>query len=472
MFKQAEGMARQRGTNERPATFRRPFLANEVWANYLRGETNHVPFNARYVYGTHRDFKWKWVPDDNDPQHRGSWERMAAGHRQMPVHGPVNWDSLWPDWQSVGDDFVQMGTADDPLSPEQRTALNEQMLNSDYIISSFTRQLKSGGYGSVWRVTCQKRELHGLPGIPGRQFWAACKVIRLRTELIDDDQDFVHSVNQMLADMHALRYIKHKNIVKYYETIAIPDTKTKFPYSTVLVLMELCDGDLEQVINLWGRPLPLDFCRKWMRDIALGVRYLHNNHNMTHLDIKPPNIMFQFSCHDSYRPSPDLANIIGQWETITFKLGDLGSCQSFTKKSAITTEYGGTVKWNAPEMKTLSPMNRVPTAAKPCDVYSLGATLASCLLSDTVYQKHQDKNTLYKHMYKIRKGVVVNRGISWQLAQLIAFMVHPTPSERPTINEVLLHNWLKPIAKRYEKRKRDDTEDVEELRRATKRRPI
>ena len=49
---------------------------------------------------------------------------------------------------------------------------------------------------------------------------------------------------------------------------------------------------------------------------------------------------------------------------------------------------------------------------------------------------------------------------------------HPTPSERPTINEVLLHNWLKPIAKRDEKRKRYDTEDVEELRRASKRRPI
>ena len=47
-------MARQRGTNEEPATFRRPFLANEVWANFMRGETNHVPFNARYVYGTHR----------------------------------------------------------------------------------------------------------------------------------------------------------------------------------------------------------------------------------------------------------------------------------------------------------------------------------------------------------------------------------------------------------------------------------
>ena len=112
------------------------------------------------------------------------------------------------------------------------------------------------------------------------------KLIRLKKAWKDDHDDFVVCVNQMLDDMHALRYIKHKNLVKYYDTISIPDTKTKFPYSTVLVLMELCDGDLDQVIELWGLPLPLDFCRKWMRDIALGVQYLHTDRNMAHLDIK------------------------------------------------------------------------------------------------------------------------------------------------------------------------------------------
>ena len=271
----------------------------------------------------------------------------------------------------------------------------------------------------------------------------------------------------MLADMHALRYIKHKNLVKYYDTIAIPDTKTGFPYSTVLVLTELCDGDLE----FSGVPLPLYFCRKWMRDIALGVQYLHNDRNMAHLDIKPQNIMFQFSCSDSYRPSPDLANITGQWETITFKLGDLGTCQSFTEEAAITTEYGGTRLWCAPEMQDLRTSTKDWVCAKPCDVYSLGATLASCLLSQSFYMKQVTKGTFYGYIDKIKNGTVAKQGITIQVAQLILSMIDPTPTKRPTIDGVLQHDLLQTIAMRNEKRKRDfiSLRDIEERQRPKKR---
>ena len=461
-------MAQQGGTNQE-LVIPRPFIANEVWASYLRGQTKRRPVNAVRVYGTHRDYRWKWVPDVNDPEHRGTWERMVAGKRPMPVYGPVNWNTLWPDWYSLGDDFEQKGTAADPLSPEQRTALKKS--TSDYMITSFAKQLKGGTFGSVWRVVCKERQLHGLPGIPGREFLAACKVIRLKKAWKDEEEEFVLCVNQMLNDMHALRYIKHKNLVKYYDTIALPDTKTKFPYSTVLVLMELCDNDLEQVIDLWGVPLPLYFCRKWMRDIALGVQYLHNDRNMAHLDIKPENIMFQFSCPDTYRPSPSLANIRGQWETITFKLGDLGCCQSFTEEEAITTEYGGTKLWCAPEMLDLRNLTQDQVAAKPCDVYSLGATLATCLLTETVYQYNVKKQSLFDYMEEISDGTAAKKGITSQVADLIASMIDPTPESRPTIDGVLQHDFLQSIATRDEKRKRDfiSMRDIEERQRPKKR---
>ena len=468
MFKQIEGMARQRGANQE--LIPQPYLANRVWATYLRGQTKRRPVNALAVYGTHPDYRWKWVPDVDDPQHRGSWQRMAAGKRPMPVYGPVNWNTLWPDWQSMGDDFIEKGTATHPLSPAQRTALKKS--TSDYRITLFAKQLNIGSFGSVWRVSCQERQLHGLPGgIPGREFSAACKVIRLKKAWKDDHDDFVVCVNQMLDDMHALRYIKHKNLVKYYDTISIPDTKTKFPYSTVLVLMELCDGDLDQVIELWGLPLPLDFCRKWMRDIALGVQYLHTDRNMAHLDIKPGNIMFQFSYHDSYRPSRSLANITSQWQTITFKLGDLGTCQSFAEPSAITTEYGGTRLWCSPEMQDLRTSTRQSVSAKPCDVYSLGVSLTTCLLSVLFVLKLVTKGKLFGYMNKIKNGTVVKQGIARQVAQLISSMIDPTPEKRPTIDQVLQEDLLKPFATRDEKRKRDfiSMRDIEERQRPKKR---
>ena len=90
-------MVRQRGTNEEPANIQQPLLANEAWANYMRGWTDQVPDNALNVNGTHRDYRWKYVPPDaTHPE--GSWRRLVAGKRVMPIQGTVNCDSLWPDW--------------------------------------------------------------------------------------------------------------------------------------------------------------------------------------------------------------------------------------------------------------------------------------------------------------------------------------------------------------------------------------
>ena len=130
-------MSRQRANDEGPLTIPELLLSNKSWAKYMRGQTNRRPVNAEGVYGTHRDYRWKWVPDVNDPQHRGSWRKMTAGKRPMTVYGSVNWDSLWPDWRSVGNEFLQTGTADDPLTYEQRLALRKQMKKSIYVIRSF-----------------------------------------------------------------------------------------------------------------------------------------------------------------------------------------------------------------------------------------------------------------------------------------------------------------------------------------------
>ena len=97
-------MSRHRADDEGSVIITKPFLSNEEWTDYMRGQ-NAKPVNAVGVYGTHRDYRYKWVTDDNDPQHKGKCKRMAAGKRPMPVYGPVDWDSLWPNWPSVGLDF-------------------------------------------------------------------------------------------------------------------------------------------------------------------------------------------------------------------------------------------------------------------------------------------------------------------------------------------------------------------------------
>ena len=442
-------MSRQRANDEGPLTIPEPILSNKAWAKYMRGQTNRRPVNAEGVYGTHRDYRWKWVPDVNDPQHRGSWRKMTAGKRPMTVYGPVDWDSLWPDWRSVGKEFLQTGTADDPLTYEQRLVLRKQMKKSIYVIRSFAQHLASGMFGTVWRVLCQKRlcPTHGKPDACDTRFMAAVKIMRLKLKYRQENREIQITVQNMLKDFLALRYVNHENIVKYLDIIALPDTITKFPYSTVLVLMELCDCDLLKIIDLCNGPMPLDLCRKWVRDVALGVQYLHKE-NIVHLDIKPANILLQFTCTGTTRPALALNNIIGKDDdAITFKLGDLGTSQSVgdDNPTAQTIEFGGTPYYCAPEMLafTRTPKaQRVPISAKLCDVYSLGASLARALIPKDVYEKHVRKGTLNNHINDIKNGQVVQPGVTPEVVSFIQKIINPQTSVRPNIDQVLNDKWL------------------------------
>ena len=74
-------------------------------------------------------------------------------------------------------------------------------------------------------------------------------------------------------------------------------------------------------------------------------------------------------------------------------------------------------------------------------------------------------------MNKISYGQIAVPGITSEVAYLIASMIHPQPNRRPTINQVLQNDFLKPFATRDEKRKRDfiSIRDVEEKRRPKRR---
>ena len=121
---------------------------------------------------------------------------------------------------------------------------------------------------------------------------AACKLMRLNPKFRDMGVHHRARVNLMLRDIHGLRYLQHENIVQLIDLIAIPDSQTYFPYSTVLILMELCDGDLVGIYEACSSIIPLEICYKWMKDIASGLLFMHEK-NMTHMDIKPGNILFK-----------------------------------------------------------------------------------------------------------------------------------------------------------------------------------
>ena len=389
------------------------------------------------VYGTHQDYRYRWDEDSKQ------WIKSVIP-RTLALSGSTNMNQIWTDWTSVGNDFLQTGNQLNPLTARQTKMMMDKC---DPIVSKWVYRLGVGGFGDVWKAEYKrknqilKKNEDGVTELVGEE-WnkpsvAACKVLRLKEMYRIRRAVLAQVINIMLRDMHALRYLKHKNIIQYIDLIAIPDSHTGFPYSTVLLLMELCDGDMNDIIEISPSSVPQSLCHKWMKDIASGLLYMHKK-NMTHMDIKPANILFKWAIPGTVLT---MANLKQQYKSMIFKLGDLGTCQSYREdQEAMTTELCGTRTYRAPEMDRLQKVvrsERTAIYAKPCDIYSLGATLCRCLMTHREYEHLRMSGALQLYINEIIEGKRKVPGISKRPAEVIGPMIEREWNKRPTIEKVV-----------------------------------
>eukprot|EP00003_Mantamonas_plastica_P025263 TRINITY_DN4918_c0_g1_i1.p2 TRINITY_DN4918_c0_g1~~TRINITY_DN4918_c0_g1_i1.p2 ORF type:complete len:381 (+),score=95.73 TRINITY_DN4918_c0_g1_i1:1320-2462(+) len=77
--------------------------------------------------------------------------------------------------------------------------------------------------------------------------------------------------------------LEHPNIVKLYEVIDSPS------HDKLYLIMEICSGGPMYKQNKM-KALEDDIIRRYMRDLILGLEYLHTQH-VIHRDIKPENLL-------------------------------------------------------------------------------------------------------------------------------------------------------------------------------------
>ena len=194
-----------------------------------------------------------------------------------------------------------------------------------------------------------------------------------------------------------------------------------------------------------------------MKQMSEAVAFLHKN-DIVHLDIKPQNILVQF-------PNPTtqitVQTIANQWQDIKYLLTDF----SLARKYIYGEEHdidkkAGTRDFMAPELSLLEirkmqeeqlrrmkiPTPEIdPVLTKPCDVYSLGATLFYCRVDKGTYKTYQDGSQLDMFM-----GAIVNKStlakfapdVNPELAQFIRRLVFDNPKERLTIEQVIADPFL------------------------------
>ncbi|XP_072024576.1 uncharacterized protein [Amphiura filiformis] len=120
-----------------------------------------------------------------------------------------------------------------------------------------------------------------------------------------------------------------------------------------LILMEYAaNGSLHDYLKDLSRSLPYELQKKWAKESALAIQYLHHR-NYLHRDIKPQNCLL--------------------FEDNLLKLCDFGLAREI-EESQTTSSQKGTYRYMAPEIHVGNKHGRA-VYSKPADIWAYGMLL-------------------------------------------------------------------------------------------------
>ncbi|CAD8122453.1 unnamed protein product [Paramecium sonneborni] len=205
-------------------------------------------------------------------------------------------------------------------------------------------------------------------------------------------------------EIDLLSLMKHKNIVSYYGMERTEKTLNIF-------LERVAGGSLSSMLQKFG-PFQESLIKVYMRQILLGLEYLHQN-GIMHRDIKGANVLVdnQGVC----------------------KLADFGS----SKKIALNSDSTifGTPNFMAPEVVQQQKYGR------KADIWSLGCTMIELATGKPPW--HQLTNQ-FAVMIRIGKGEIpqIPEGLSEEAKNFVSHCLEVDERKRWNCNKLLKHTFL------------------------------
>jgi serine/threonine protein kinase len=261
-----------------------------------------------------------------------------------------------------------------------------------YVLSKF---LGAGSAADVWE--CHKQ---------GSREILACKIIGLR--LMGHQDNFRHFVNEI----HIHSRIRHPCITELKDVIV--------DASNIYVFMELCrGGDLNDLVQA-SQGLDEDVAKRYFHHVIGAIAYLHKL-GIAHRDIKLENILISAE---------------GQ-----AKLADFGLCRLLPRDRQMQTVCG-TLVYAAPEIVKAEPYGL------PVDIWSAGVLLyamVACHFPWAADDELSAEQLVQETARQIVEGPInFPDTFSFELVELLQYMMALDPSDRPTADQILQHSWLNP----------------------------
>lgn len=322
---------------------------------------------------------------------------------QQETVDPTDWQQKYKSWSDVGTSLTKQWPDNMGLEPtEYRFAAKHGI--------TLETNLGAGAQGSVWKASVKDLKT-------GKVSERAVKVLNLFDYSKNKQRNLERAIKAMMRETDNVFGLEHPNLVTPKAIFNIHDEETKFPYCRVLLVMELCDDDLENMIDS-KRKLSERRTRNVMTQVCQGLKFLHDN-RVAHLDIKPGNILY-----------------VGKGDQRRYKLSDFGLSYKFAPRETITKRVG-TPEFIAPELD-----GKREADPRKADIYSLGMTMLNMLVGDKRFTKLAKKLSL-KSTKRTTTALLAKYNISAEVCLLFQAMTTSKYKERPDIDTVIADKWFK-----------------------------
>jgi serine/threonine protein kinase len=334
-------------------------------------------------------------------------------------------------------------TSEQPIKPPQPDDEGQGIgYNSEYIIG---KQIGFGGFSLVKEVTSIEN---------GKTVVNAVKIVR---KLLKDKSEIENDEIQTQFDheVEIWRFLRHPYILPLLRVYTTD-------YATFCITKLNKGGTLYDLIREMHKNklpgLPAHLVKRYAYQLASAMRYLHNDVQVVHRDIKLENCLVDMTVADAARDGGDIllcdfgmADFIVSDQRDSPEPHSIGDNQNIGPAET-SASFTGSIQYAAPELFTAVD-NVFSTAA---DMWAFGVVVYALLTTKLPFNDGLDIKTREKiencdwDAELIRNAPAVQDGGIDDALALIKGCLEPDIEKRWNVHDVLKCAWLRDCAQRFE----------------------